>query len=52
MRIYIPIIMLSTIGFTQQLDKMDIAIQKFEKILIDASRASQRVLVEDFTGLQ
>ena len=41
-----------SVGFSQQLDPIDLRVQEFEIILQNALRNSQRVFVEDFTGLQ
>ena len=45
-------ILLFTFTFGQRLDDIDLAIQQLESIIQTASRSSQRVFVEDFTGLQ
>jgi len=46
------IIFLLSLSFGQKLDDIDLAIQELENIVQAASRSSQRVFVEDFTGLQ
>tara|TARA_Y100000994_G_scaffold196107_1_gene165730 strand:+ start:31 stop:186 length:156 start_codon:yes stop_codon:yes gene_type:complete len=45
-------IILTTLSFGQKLDEMDMALNELETIVQMASRSSQRVFVEDFTGLQ
>ena len=45
-------ILLLTFTFGQRLDDIDLAMQELESIVQTASRSSQRVFVEDFTGLQ
>ena len=45
-------IILITLSFGQNLDEIDLALQELETIVQMASRSSQRVFVEDFTGLQ
>ena len=45
-------ILLFTFTFGQRLDDIDLAMQQLESIIQTASRSSQRVFVEDFTGLQ
>ena len=40
-----------TVSFGQKLGPIDIAMQDLETIIQTASRADQRVIVEDFTGL-
>ena len=45
-------IILITLSFGQKLDEIDLALQELETIVQMASRSSQRVFVEDFTGLQ
>jgi hypothetical protein len=45
-------ILLLTFTFGQRLDDIDLAMQQLESIVQTASRSSQRVFVEDFTGLQ
>ena len=45
-------IILITLSFGQKLDEIDLALQELETIVQIASRSSQRVFVEDFTGLQ
>ena len=40
-----------TLSFGQKLEPIDVAIQDLETIIQTASRADQRVIVEDFTGL-
>ena len=40
-----------TLSFGQQLETIDSAMQELETIIQTASRADQRVIVEDFTGL-
>ena len=45
-------IILITLSFGQKLDEIDLALQELETIVQMASRTSQRVFVEDFTGLQ
>ena len=45
-------IFLFTFTFGQRLDDIDLAMQQLESIIQTASRSSQRVFVEDFTGLQ
>ena len=44
-------ILLFTFTFGQRLDDIDLAMQQLESIVQTASRSSQRVFVEDFTGL-
>ena len=51
MRKIFPIILI-TLSSGQELDKLDIAIKELEILVQTASRSSQRVFVEDFTGLQ
>ena len=48
----IILIIIISVGFSQQLDPIDLRVQEFEIILQNALRNSQRVFVEDFTGLQ
>ena len=45
-------ILLLTFTFGQRLDDIDLAMQQLESMVQTASRSSQRVFVEDFTGLQ
>ena len=45
-------ILLFTFTFGQRLDDIDLAMQQLESMVQAASRSSQRVFVEDFTGLQ
>ncbi len=45
-------IILTTLSFGQRLDEIDIALNELETIVQMASRSSQKVFVEDFTGLQ
>ena len=45
-------ILLFTFTFGQRLDDIDLAMQQLESMVQTASRSSQRVFVEDFTGLQ
>ena len=52
MRTFLFFIITSSISFTQKLEPIDIAIQELENIVQAASRTSQKVFVEDFTGLQ
>ncbi len=40
-----------SLGFTQRLDDFDINLRNLNSVLETASRSSQRVFVEDFTGL-
>jgi len=40
-----------TLSFGQKLEPIDVAMQDLETIIQTASRANQRVIVEDFTGL-
>ena len=40
-----------TLSFGQKLEPIDVAMQDLETIIQTASRADQRVIVEDFTGL-
>ena len=40
-----------TVSFGQKLEPIDIAMQDLGMIIQTASRAEQRVIVEDFTGL-
>ena len=40
-----------TVSFGQKLEPIDIVMQDLETIIQTASRADQRVIVEDFTGL-
>lgn len=40
-----------SIGFTQSLDEFDINLRNLNTVLETASRSSQRVFVDDFTGL-
>ena len=44
-------ILLITFSFGQKLDDIDLAIRELDNIVQNASRSSQRVFVEDFTGL-
>lgn len=48
----ILLIMIISFSFGQRLDYIDIAITDLEEVMLDASRSSQRVFVDDFTGLQ
>ena len=52
MRTLLFFIIASSISFTQKLEPIDIAIQELENLVHAASRNSQKVFVEDFTGLQ
>ena len=45
------IIILSSFSYGQVLDQIDFNIQKLNSVLETASRSSQKVFVEDFTGL-
>ena len=45
-------ILLFTFTFGQRLDYIDLEMQQLESMVQTASRSSQRVFVEDFTGLQ
>ena len=45
-------ILLFTFTFGQRLDDIDLAMQQLESMVQAASKSSQRVFVEDFTGLQ
>ena len=45
-------IIFTTLSFGQKLDEIDLALQELETIVQMAARSSQRVFVEDFTGLQ
>ena len=40
-----------TLGFSQRLDEVDLNLQNLNAVLETASRSSQRVFVDDFTGL-
>jgi len=40
-----------SLAFAQRVDPMDLAIDELRTIVETASRSSQRVFVEDFTGL-
>ena len=51
MRKYILIILLLSIGISQQLDDQDIAYNELKVIVETASRSQQKVWVEDFTGI-
>ena len=44
-------IMLLSMPLAQQLEPVDIAIDQLRTIVETASRSSQRVFVDDFTGL-
>ena len=45
-------IILTTLSFGQRLDEIDLALNELETKVQMASRSSQKVFVEDFTGLQ
>jgi len=45
------IIILFSFSYGQVLDQIDLNIQKLNSVLETASRSSQKVFVEDFTGL-
>jgi hypothetical protein len=45
------LILTISLPFAQQLDPMELAIEELRTVVETASRASQRVFVEDFTGL-
>tara|TARA_B100001250_G_scaffold407718_1_gene428927 strand:- start:446 stop:601 length:156 start_codon:yes stop_codon:yes gene_type:complete len=47
----IALISLIAFPFSQELNSIDIAMKEMEIALEIASRSSQRVFVEDFTGL-
>ena len=40
-----------SLAFTQRLDEFDINLRNLNAVLETASRSSQRVFVDDFTGL-
>jgi len=46
------LILIISIPFGQKIDDIDIAMVELEGLLQQASRSSQKVVVEDFTGLQ
>ena len=52
MKTLLFLIMVSSMSFAQRLEPSDIAIQELKTIVEFASRSSQKVFVEDFTGLQ
>tara|TARA_B100000029_G_scaffold481355_1_gene530355 strand:+ start:2167 stop:2322 length:156 start_codon:yes stop_codon:yes gene_type:complete len=45
------LILAISLPFAQQLDPMELAIDELRTVVETASRGSQRVFVEDFTGL-
>ena len=45
------LIFLLSFSFTQSLDSLDVAISNLRSIVENASRNGQRVLIDDFTGL-
>tara|TARA_B100000945_G_scaffold215964_1_gene174082 strand:- start:30 stop:185 length:156 start_codon:yes stop_codon:yes gene_type:complete len=45
------LILLISLPFAQQLDPVDMAVEELRTIVEAASRSSQRVFVDDFTGL-
>lgn len=47
----LSIIIFFSVSFGQGLDQLDFNIQKLNSVLETASRSSQKVFVEDFTGL-
>ena len=47
----LSIIIFFSVSFGQGLDQLDISIQKLNSVLETASRSSQKVFVDDFTGL-
>lgn len=47
----LSIIILFSVSFGQGLNQLDINIQKLNSVLETASRSSQKVFVDDFTGL-
>jgi hypothetical protein len=47
----LSIIILSSFSYGQVLDQIDFNMQKLNSVLETASRSSQKVFVEDFTGL-
>lgn len=47
----IVLLILISFSFGQKLDPVDIAIEEMRTVLETASRSSQKVFVEDFTGL-
>ena len=51
-KIFISILILTGITSAQKLDDVDLALYQLEKLVIHSSRSAQKVLVEDFTGLQ
>jgi hypothetical protein len=53
MRVMKKILLLLTLSipFAQRLDPIDIAMQELRTAVETASRSSQKVFVEDFTGL-
>ena len=49
--IKILIMFIFSICYSQSLDLIDLQIKELETIVENSSRSSQRVFVEDFTGL-
>ncbi|MBA65610.1 MAG: hypothetical protein CMG55_07415 [Candidatus Marinimicrobia bacterium] len=51
MKYLIGFILLSSFSLSQSLDLVDIKLKELKSVVENASRSSQRVFVEDFTGL-
>jgi len=51
MKYLIGFILLSSFSLSQSLDLIDIKLKELKSVVENASRSSQRVFVEDFTGL-
>ena len=50
-KLFITILLLFAQANSQKLDHIDINIKKLDAVLESASRSSQKVFVDDFTGL-
>ncbi|MBT5783521.1 MAG: hypothetical protein HOI03_10165 [Candidatus Marinimicrobia bacterium] len=48
---FCSIIILFSFSFGQNLDQLDLNLKKLNSVLETASRSSQKVFVDDFTGL-
>ena len=48
----ILMIFIISFSFGQGLDNLDVVMLDLEEVILDASRSSQRVFIDDFTGLQ
>jgi len=47
----LTVLLLLGLSFGQKLDPLDLAVKEIRTVLETASRSSQKVFVEDFTGL-